>query len=161
MALGYALHGTFPGSLGATFIGLIITSILYGVTILQCLVYLSSRKDPLYLRGLVLSVVLFDSLHQALICHTVYTYTVTHWGNENQLSMVIWSLIVLSILVNALAAAGDIVIAASLFRLLHAARTGFPSSNKMIDRLVRLNLLPLLFHGVQIISDSGFRHFSR
>ncbi|PPQ82478.1 hypothetical protein CVT26_012758 [Gymnopilus dilepis] len=42
----------------------------------------------------------------------------------------------LSIIVNALAAAGDIVIAFSLCKLLHTSRTGMHRSNRMINRLI-------------------------
>ncbi|PPQ75119.1 hypothetical protein CVT26_008297, partial [Gymnopilus dilepis] len=42
----------------------------------------------------------------------------------------------LSVLVNALAAAGDIVIAFSLCWLLHKSRTGFSKSNRIIDKLI-------------------------
>ena len=57
----------------------------------------------------VTAVVIFDTVHQALITHTgecialiprllhginkaivVYTYTITDWGNPDQLQLIVW-----------------------------------------------------------------------
>jgi len=38
--------------------------------------------------------IILDTLHQALITHTVYTYTITDWGNPAQLQVLVWSLLV-------------------------------------------------------------------
>ena len=57
----------------------------------------------------VTAVVIFDTIHQALITHTggciamiptllysinmaivVYTYTITDWGNPDQLQLIVW-----------------------------------------------------------------------
>ncbi|KAF9554442.1 hypothetical protein CPC08DRAFT_712905 [Agrocybe pediades] len=48
--------------------------------------------------------------------------------------------LVLSILVNALAAAGDVLIAASLCALLHFSRTGFQRSDTMINKLIMFSV---------------------
>ncbi|KAG6809991.1 hypothetical protein H0H92_013798 [Tricholoma furcatifolium] len=143
----------------------------------------------------------FDTVHQVLISHTVYTYLVTNYDNPAQLSNLVWSMLVevlfngltallvqgfltirvwrlsnrnywltglvvllvagefgcivafgtlslqfttfrelarlkyLSISVNALAAAGDVLIALILCTLLHRSRTGFHRSDTMINKL--------------------------
>ncbi|KDQ58604.1 hypothetical protein JAAARDRAFT_673647 [Jaapia argillacea MUCL 33604] len=65
---------------------------------------------------------------------TVFAYTVKalHFSTFTQLA----ELKALSMTVNALAAAGDVVIAAVLCTVLHRARTGFQHSNNVINRLM-------------------------
>ncbi|PPQ95577.1 hypothetical protein CVT26_008605 [Gymnopilus dilepis] len=194
----YVLHNTF----GAAFIGLVIASLLHGVSIVQAWYYFLHQQDTWSLKTLVSSVMIFDTIHQILITHTVYTYTVTNWGNADELGVIVWSMLVevlfngltaflvqsflalrvwrlsnrgklitgavgilvlgefgcviaytilslqlktyaqlgelkfLSILVNALAAAGDVLIAATLCTLLHMSRTGFQRSDTMINKLI-------------------------
>ncbi|KAJ7230602.1 hypothetical protein GGX14DRAFT_486303, partial [Mycena pura] len=144
----------------------------------------------------------FDTIHQALISHTLYTYLVTNYNNSVELTQIVWSLLVevlfngftallvqsfltvriwrlsngnkwltgaalllvlgefgcvlayvalslrlrtlaelvelkgLSVTVNALAAAGDVLIAATLCKLLYSSRTGFHRSDTMIKKLM-------------------------
>jgi hypothetical protein len=40
----------------------------------------SYRDDPFHLKALVAAVWVLDTTHQALICHTAYTYLVTHFS---------------------------------------------------------------------------------
>ncbi|KAF4610712.1 hypothetical protein D9613_007296 [Agrocybe pediades] len=233
MTTHFVLHNTF----GAAFVGLVVASLLHGVSIVQAWYYFTHQKDPWGLKSIVAAVMFFDTIHEILISHTVYTYVVTDWGNADELDKIVWSLIVstfslalsvnlmpfcvfegrrfnsvprpklsdfagvaieqrkqaadgnsvytrpwrawlcdrihwnvvrikilnlqglvscldtirihfqtyqqlaklkyLSILVNALAAAGDVLIAASLCALLHFSRTGFQRSDTMINKLVR------------------------
>ncbi|KJA16677.1 hypothetical protein HYPSUDRAFT_206864 [Hypholoma sublateritium FD-334 SS-4] len=193
-------------TLGAAFIGVIVAAALYGVSVVQAWYYFGHQNDKWTTKLLVASVMLFDTVHQCLITHTVYTYTVTNWGNPASLNVIVRSLLVevifngftallvqsflamrvwklsnrkkfltslvgllvlgefgcvvaftsmslrlttyvelqklkyLSILVNALAAAGDVLIAATLCITLHFSRTGFSRSNTMINKLVRASL---------------------
>jgi hypothetical protein len=151
---------------------------------------------------LVAVILLFDTIHQILIAHTLYVYTVTNYGNPLALGQLVWSLLVevlfngfialfvqlfltmriwrlsersipltvtvlflvfsefgciiaysikslsfttfaeitslkrLSITVNALAALGDVLIAAALCYLLHSSRTGFQRSDTIINKLI-------------------------
>ncbi|KAF8959577.1 hypothetical protein BDZ97DRAFT_1666845 [Flammula alnicola] len=190
---------TANDSFGAAFIGLVIAAALHGVSVVQAWYYYGHQKDPWTIKLLVGAVMAFDTIHQALITHTVYTYTVTNWGNPIILERLVWSVEVifngftallvqsflamrvwrlsnrkkiltgivallvlgefgmlhstlyslhlqtyaqlaelkyLSILVNALAAAGDVLIAATLCTLLHFSRTGFHRSDTMINKLI-------------------------
>ncbi|EIW82509.1 hypothetical protein CONPUDRAFT_81986 [Coniophora puteana RWD-64-598 SS2] len=194
-----ALDNTF----GAAFIGVVVSAILYGITCVQTWFYFSDyEKDGLPMKLLVTAVLLSDTVHQALITHTVYTYLVSNFGNPVELGELVWSLIVevlfngftalmvqsflawriwklsngciwrtgsvmtlvigefvcvviyvskginlqtfaeltalksLSMTVNAVAAAGDVLIAMFLCHLLHGARTGFSRSDSMINRLI-------------------------
>lgn len=189
-------------TLGAAFLGMVVAATLHGVSCVQAVYYFTHQSDPWYLKLLVAAVMVFDTVHQALITHTVYTYTITNWGNVDILGLLVWSLLVevlfngltallvqsfltmrvwklsnrsvmltgltgllvvaefacviaftclslnlhtfvglaeleaLSITVNALAAAGDVLIAATLCILLHRSRTGFHRSDTMINRLI-------------------------
>ncbi|TEB22646.1 hypothetical protein FA13DRAFT_1740710 [Coprinellus micaceus] len=167
------------------------------------LYYYTHQADEWPTKLLVGAVMLFDTIHQALITHTVYTYVITNWGKpeilgkiievlfngltallvQSFLTMRVWKLSNKSIIltglislfvigefvftaialgfetflelkkarsqyisslyapalsrtVNALAAAGDVVIAVALCVILHRSRTGFHRSDSMINRLI-------------------------
>lgn len=198
MSASHALDKT----LGVGFIGVVVAAGLYGVSCVQAWWYYTHQKDGWPLKLLVGAVMAFDTIHQALISHTLYTYLVTNYNNEEELGLIVWSLLVevlfngftallvqsfltvriwrlssgnkwltggaailvlgefgcviayvamslrlrtfvelaelkaLSITVNALAAAGDVVIATTLIWLLRSSRTGFHRSNTMIRKLI-------------------------
>jgi len=73
---------------------MVVAAVLYGVTCVQALYYYTHQNDGWYLQLSVTAVVIFDTIHQALITHTVYTYTITDWGNPDQLQLIVWSLLV-------------------------------------------------------------------
>ncbi|KAI0959388.1 hypothetical protein AcW1_004224 [Taiwanofungus camphoratus] len=190
-------------TMGAAFIGVVVAAVLYGVSCVQLLYYYARYPtDAWHLKFLVAAVWLFDTVHQALITHTVYTYLVTNFSNPPILGIIIWSLIIevlfngftallvqsfyalriwklssqniwitaivmllilgefscvlayailaiqmhtfaelsqlkgLSMSVNAIAAAGDLVIALSLCFMLHRSRTGFRRSDGLINKLI-------------------------
>ncbi|KAJ3526363.1 hypothetical protein NMY22_g10198 [Coprinellus aureogranulatus] len=215
-------------TLGAAFVGMVAAATLHGVSCVQALYYYTHQTDKWPIKTLVAAVMLFDTVHQALITHTVYTYVVTNWGNPNILGALTWSIVVrahpyqsqslsvsstsskiapcfatpdrsliqridgasrpelldhacmeankniiltglasllvvaefvcivvftgiamtyqtflelaqletLSRVVNALAAAGDVLIAACLCVMLHRSRTGFTRSDTMINKLI-------------------------
>lgn len=190
------------GTIGAAFMGMVLAAALHGVSCVQAWYYYNHQTDNWPTKLLVASVMIFDTVHQALITHTVYTYSITYWGNPAQLGLLVWSLLVevlfngltavlvqsfltmrvwrlsnrsylltgvlvllvaaefvcvivftaisirletfarlanleaLSVTVNALAAAGDVLIAASLCTILHKSRTGFRKSDNMINKLI-------------------------
>ncbi|KAI0659168.1 hypothetical protein C8Q70DRAFT_155265 [Cubamyces menziesii] len=81
-------------TLGAAFVGDILAACLYGLTTLQTLIYFGrSRKDPLLLKSLVILLWALDSLHLILVSHTVYSYTITNFGNVPALLKPTWSVI--------------------------------------------------------------------
>ncbi|KAJ3513803.1 hypothetical protein NLJ89_g2747 [Agrocybe chaxingu] len=195
-------HFHLDNTLGAALIGVVVSGILYGVSVVQVWYYYGHQNDSWPIKSLVGAVIMFDTIHQALITHTVYTYTVTNWGNPTELQRIVRSMLVevlfngftaflvqsfltmrvwrlsnrkllltsvvlilvfgefacviaftalslqletyeqlkklkgLSILVNALAAAGDVLIAGILCTLLHLSRTGFHRSDTMINKLI-------------------------
>ncbi|KAG0699870.1 hypothetical protein DFH29DRAFT_28699 [Suillus ampliporus] len=158
-------------------------------------------SDPWHIKLLVGTILLSDSVNQALISHTVYTYLITYFGSDSDLGKRMWSLSVevlfngftglmvqsfltmrvyklsnksiiatalvlslviaefvivvvyvakavfmtladlpklkpLSMSINAVAAAGDILIAGFLSILLQRSRTGFRRADTVIHRLI-------------------------
>ncbi|KII89091.1 hypothetical protein PLICRDRAFT_124293 [Plicaturopsis crispa FD-325 SS-3] len=194
-------------TLGAALIGVVIAAALWGVSCVQTWFYYTRyQKDPWYIKTLVAGVLFFDTTHQALITHTVYTYVVTDFSAVAELGNLVWSLIVevlfngftallvqsflafrvwrlsnksvvitgsvallvagefvcvvvytikaiqlqtfeqladlkdLSMAVNVLAAAGDILIALVLCIMLQRSRTGFMRSDSMIRKLMMFTI---------------------
>ncbi|KAF9463770.1 hypothetical protein BDZ94DRAFT_588844 [Collybia nuda] len=190
-------------SMGSMLLGVIISAILYGVSLVQTFFYYTSYpKDVWYLKSLVALTVVFDTVHLALISHTIYHYLVTNYFNPSSLQFMIWSLLIealftgltgalvqtfytarvwrlskrnipltfgilflvvanagcgtawvilamsfktfenlldisgLTLTINALSTAVDIIIAASLCIMLNNARTGFKKSDTIINRLI-------------------------
>jgi len=189
--------------MGATFIGVVVAASLWGVSCLQVWYYYTMYPtDAWYIKLLVPAVLAFDTVHQILITHSIYTYLVTNFGNVVELGNIVWSLLGevlcngftallvqcfltmrvwrlsdknyiltglvlslvlaeficviiyvvkgfqmttfaelaqlknLSMTVNALAAAGDVLIAISLCSMLQKSRTGFKTSDTMITKLM-------------------------
>ncbi|EJD50472.1 hypothetical protein AURDEDRAFT_160373 [Auricularia subglabra TFB-10046 SS5] len=80
-------------TLGASLIGLILSSIVFGVTCLQVYEYYTDNSgDKLFLRYLVAGVAVLDSLHVILISHSMYFFLVTNFGDYVRLAKVVWSL---------------------------------------------------------------------
>ncbi|KAG1780345.1 hypothetical protein EV702DRAFT_1178093 [Suillus placidus] len=198
--------GTADNTFGAFLIGVVVSatsSQSHKVTCVQTWYYFSRYfSDPWYTKLLVGAIFLSDSIHQALITHTVYTYLVTDFGNVSDLEKLVWSLSVevlfngftgfmvqsfltmrvyqlsnknviatasvlsfviaefvivvtyvakavklttfiqvpqlkpLSMSVNAVAAAGDVLITIFLCTFLQQSRTGFQRSDTLINKLM-------------------------
>jgi len=197
-----APHLVLGNTFGAAFVGVVVAALLYGVSCVQAWYYYTHQKDTWPIKILVGAVMVFDTIHQILISHAVYTYVIANYDDHAQLGNLVWSLVVevlfngftavlvqgfltmrvwrlsnrniwftgvvtalvagefgcilafgamavgfrtflelqrlkyLSISVNALAAAGDVLIAAILCTLLHRSRTGFHRSDTMINKLI-------------------------
>ncbi|KAJ3734439.1 hypothetical protein DFJ43DRAFT_1062714 [Lentinula guzmanii] len=95
-------HITVDNTMGAAFIGVICAASLYGVSCVQTWFYFNRYPGDLwYIKCLVAIVWLFDSIHQALISHTVYFYVVTNFNNVSEQANLVWS-ILLEVLFNGL-----------------------------------------------------------
>ncbi|KAJ7493340.1 hypothetical protein B0H11DRAFT_958376 [Mycena galericulata] len=90
----HLLDNTF----GVCFIGVIIAAELHGVACVQAWYYFTHQNDGWPLKLFVAAVVCFDTIHQALITHTVYTYLVTNFSNPPELGNLVWSLLGLTAL---------------------------------------------------------------
>ncbi|GAW08853.1 hypothetical protein LENED_010956 [Lentinula edodes] len=86
---------TIDNSLGALFIGLIIASVLNGVTFSQTWFYFSAqtrdRSDPIWLKLTVMTVVFLDLMHQLFTSQWIYYYCVTNFSNAAALNTIPWS----------------------------------------------------------------------
>ncbi|KAF8922116.1 hypothetical protein CPB85DRAFT_1427448 [Mucidula mucida] len=82
------------GTLGAIFIGVIVSAILFGLTNLQTFVYFLNHRNESWLGSKTWVFVLWclDALHLALIAHGLYFYLVTHYGESLALVNIVWSL---------------------------------------------------------------------
>ncbi|KAG2040894.1 hypothetical protein BDR03DRAFT_1007671 [Suillus americanus] len=86
------IHDTF----GAGFIGGMVAAILYGITTLQTyLYYVYYPRDTNGLKVLVASIWVIDTLHVSLMCHALYYYLVTSFGDTDNLGTGVWSLFLL------------------------------------------------------------------
>ncbi|KAJ3929074.1 MAG: hypothetical protein NXY57DRAFT_452488 [Lentinula lateritia] len=90
-----AVEITIDNSLGALFIGLIIASVLNGVTFSQTWFYFSAqtrdRSDPIWLKLTVMTVVFLDFMHQLFTSQWIYYYCVTNFSNAAALNTIPWS----------------------------------------------------------------------
>ncbi|KAF9059748.1 hypothetical protein BDP27DRAFT_1371164 [Rhodocollybia butyracea] len=80
--------------LGAAFIGIILSTVIYGVTCLQVYQYFihHSYRDTTLLKIFVALLWTIDSFHVALLATFYYEYTVTNFGDYIFLSKVNWPL---------------------------------------------------------------------
>jgi len=82
--------------LGAAFIGIIVSTAIYGVTCLQMYLYYTQHcnKDGLFLKLYVVALMLLETFHVALLSTAFYWYTVTNFGDLEVLANNTWSLLV-------------------------------------------------------------------
>ncbi|KAJ7205484.1 hypothetical protein GGX14DRAFT_644684 [Mycena pura] len=82
--------------LGTWLIGLIVSSVLFGVTCLQVYLYFTkhSAQDPVFLKAFVTVLLALDTLHLAIISHSFYFLTVTNFGDYAELQTAPWGLLV-------------------------------------------------------------------
>ncbi|KAH9932042.1 uncharacterized protein BXZ73DRAFT_101417 [Epithele typhae] len=82
-------------TMGMLFIGVLIAGILYGVSCTQVYFYFSRySRDPMYMKLLVLGVWVSDTIHQALISHSLYWYLVTNYGQPATLALLAPTIII-------------------------------------------------------------------
>ncbi|KAK0231182.1 hypothetical protein IW262DRAFT_464028 [Armillaria fumosa] len=97
MLMTYSTHYKMPildGTLGATLIGVVIGSMIYGLSLLQLYSYITGRcsdKDGFFLKAFIAVLMSVNSLHLILVCHSLYYYTITHFADFEALAVSIWS----------------------------------------------------------------------
>ncbi|OBZ69062.1 hypothetical protein A0H81_11094 [Grifola frondosa] len=94
---------------GAALVGLVVASCLYGITLLQtygyykydkvasldCVGLTSSRQYPddhLFVKSLVFTLLILDTLHVILCTRAIYWYLVTNFGSVDNLDITTWSM---------------------------------------------------------------------
>ncbi|PIL33640.1 hypothetical protein GSI_04263 [Ganoderma sinense ZZ0214-1] len=93
----FSLAGIDLGStLGVTFLGVALSSMIYGITCLQTFIYYRSpraKTDGAILRSLVATVFLCESFHQVVILHATYHYLILGFARPLSLiTTLVWSL---------------------------------------------------------------------
>ncbi|KAJ7890912.1 hypothetical protein B0H14DRAFT_3855221 [Mycena olivaceomarginata] len=79
-------------TMGALYLGVVGSAILYGISLLQTVLYFTRyRRDPGYLKALVFVTLIFETLHMILIMHAVYYYLITNYYKTSELQVVVWS----------------------------------------------------------------------
>ncbi|KAI0263980.1 hypothetical protein BC834DRAFT_284661 [Gloeopeniophorella convolvens] len=82
-----------PSTYGAEFIGLLISAILYGVTLIQTWHYYYHyyHRDRTLLKAVVGLLLFMDTLHTALCIYTIYWYLILNFGNVPSLDFNMWA----------------------------------------------------------------------
>ncbi|KAH9987445.1 hypothetical protein BJV74DRAFT_497931 [Russula compacta] len=81
---------------GATFIGLILSAVLYGMTMIQVWIYFCSRdcreKDSTSLKALIALLLILDTVHMAFCIYAMYWYLIQNFGNVDNLNIDMWAM---------------------------------------------------------------------
>ncbi|KAJ7826141.1 hypothetical protein B0H13DRAFT_2374532 [Mycena leptocephala] len=102
------LGAPLDNTMGYMLLGVIMSAILYGISLLQTLFYFTRQRlvlacptnnlwftgydrDPVYLKALVAATVFLDTLHLSFVIHTMYHYLVSSYYNHDALQGMIWS----------------------------------------------------------------------
>ncbi|KAF9021127.1 hypothetical protein BDZ89DRAFT_249149 [Hymenopellis radicata] len=81
---------------------MVLAAVLWGISCVQTWFYFDNyRRDKLWIKILVFATWSSDTIHQILITHALYHYTIRHFGNRQALENVVWSMYV-EVLFNAL-----------------------------------------------------------
>ncbi|CCO36126.1 hypothetical protein BN14_10250 [Rhizoctonia solani AG-1 IB] len=85
--------GEMDAMFGATYIGVVLSTFLYGILTLQTYVYwFKYVHDGAFDRWFVLALWLMDTIQSVCICHMQYHYTITNYANPEALQFNNWSL---------------------------------------------------------------------
>jgi len=83
---------TLGNTIGAAYIGMVASAILFGVATLQTFMfYRMYPREKLYLKIAVALLLILDGLSLFLNAHTVYHYLVDNFGNFAAMRMIVWS----------------------------------------------------------------------
>ncbi|KAI9461209.1 hypothetical protein BJY52DRAFT_1185559 [Lactarius psammicola] len=81
-------------SFGAAFVGLLVSTTLFGLTIVQTWIYFwhYRDRDPKALKFFIAFIAVMDALHTILCAYAVYWYLVLNFGNVENLGFSMWAL---------------------------------------------------------------------
>ncbi|EIN05147.1 hypothetical protein PUNSTDRAFT_55063 [Punctularia strigosozonata HHB-11173 SS5] len=114
MAVAVTMDNTF----GATFIGLVASAILFGISNLQLYYYYNRyENDSRSLKAAVAFVWILDALILGFNCHAVYYYLVSNWGDPVALDNFIWSMKVQNFLTDIMLPTVQTLYAIRIYRL--------------------------------------------
>ncbi|KAF8626429.1 hypothetical protein AX15_004883 [Amanita polypyramis BW_CC] len=90
LQLGVPLHNT----MGAMFIGVLVSAVLHGITLVQAYYYFFSYpRDAWYLKSLVMALVLLDAIHLSFVSHMMYHYLISKYYDHTALQRITWSIV--------------------------------------------------------------------
>ncbi|KAF8181234.1 hypothetical protein K438DRAFT_1601975 [Mycena galopus ATCC 62051] len=129
--------------LGAWLIGLILSSVLYGITCLQVYLYFTKHgsRDRVFLRYFVAVLMALDTLQLAFISHSFYFDAVTNFGDYENLVRPPWWVISPFSTVNLVGTMVQLFYAYRIYILSNKSRV-FPSlivSDRLCPRIAFLN----------------------
>ncbi|KAJ7453161.1 hypothetical protein FB451DRAFT_672514 [Mycena latifolia] len=80
--------------LGPWFIGIMCSSVIFGITCLQMYLYFTkfSTKDPVFLKAFVGVLLAIETLHMVLLGMSYYAASITNFGNYIEIFLGPWSL---------------------------------------------------------------------
>ncbi|CAE6457076.1 unnamed protein product, partial [Rhizoctonia solani] len=85
--------GELDAMFGATYIGVVLSTFLYGILTLQTYIYwFKYDHDGAFDRWFVLILWAMDTIQSICICHMQYHYTITNYANPTALQFNNWSL---------------------------------------------------------------------
>ncbi|KAI0800112.1 hypothetical protein C8Q74DRAFT_1234339 [Fomes fomentarius] len=80
---------TLDGTMGAMFLGVVLCSALWGVSLTQAFHYFTHyTDDALHVKVLVAAVLTAETIHQALITQALYAYLITDFGDNAALKRI-------------------------------------------------------------------------
>ncbi|RPD72009.1 hypothetical protein L226DRAFT_615032 [Lentinus tigrinus ALCF2SS1-7] len=86
-------------TMGWLLVGVLLSAALWGVSLTQMYsYYIQYPADDLYLKSLVASVSVMETMHQGTISYTIYSYLVTDYANQDALNFISKALVVMVIL---------------------------------------------------------------
>ncbi|KAE9399439.1 hypothetical protein BT96DRAFT_975848 [Gymnopus androsaceus JB14] len=78
--------GALDALFGMFFNGMVISSSLFGINVLQCYIYFRSYgRDHFIIKATVASTLLLDTLGMLFLAKGIYGYLITEWGNPSSL----------------------------------------------------------------------------
>jgi hypothetical protein len=79
---------------GCTFIGLVVSILLFGITVCQTWIYFwqYAKRDSKLLQLFVLVILVLDTLHTILCIYSIYWYLILNFGNLENLEYNMWAM---------------------------------------------------------------------
>ncbi|KAH9034707.1 hypothetical protein EDB85DRAFT_978390 [Lactarius pseudohatsudake] len=142
-------------SLGMAFIGLLISTTLYGLTILQTWIYFWNyrKRDPKALKLFIIFIVVLDTIGMILCSYMVYWYLVLNFGDVESLDHISWALSV-QIAIGA--------VTGSALQIFYARRVYLMSQSIICPIIiVALVAISLSFGMLSVAKNFAIKRFSR
>ncbi|EMD36384.1 hypothetical protein CERSUDRAFT_115380 [Gelatoporia subvermispora B] len=77
---------------GAYMLGVILSACLYGITVVQTYTYYRrSPRDPMYLKYIIFSLWIFNTMHEVFLIQTAYFYLIISYGNPLAITVITWT----------------------------------------------------------------------